>query len=514
MRRRTRLAAAVAAAALTAGTAACSVEDSSAGGGNGTIKVALSAGVDMLDPQRSSSGPDLAVMNQIYETLLDMDTTTHQLKPKLATSWNLVNDTTWRFELRQGVKFTNGEPFNAQAVKYSIERILDPKTTSSVSASQISSIAQVNVVDDDTVDIVTKYPNPSLPLRMQPNGGTGRVYIVPPKYFSESDFGTVADKPVGTGPYKLDAWNKGQSVTLSQNPEYWGEKPDVKGATYSFVPESKTRVDALRAGEVDLIERIPVEEVQNVEDADGVHVASSPNGLVYTVLLDMRKAPFNDPKVREAFVHAVDVKGIVDELLKGHGRALSVPMSPNVKQYDNSIQPYSFDPAKSKELLKEAGFPDKLTVETKTSEGRYPADKQIYEAMNQQLNQAGFDIKPQKVEWARLINQMTSGSAGPFYIIGWDFGEEDASKLDSFIKTTATSSIARLPEYDALSDHANRTTDEAKNRELWQQAQKVIHDNYAVGAMWQADAMYGLRDGLEWKPELGEGIFLKDIKLK
>ncbi|MEU6262916.1 ABC transporter substrate-binding protein [Saccharopolyspora shandongensis] len=509
-----RFVAFLAAAALTAGTAACSVEDGSAGSGNGNIKIALSAGVDMLDPQRSASGPDLAVMNQIYETLLDMDPKTHELKPKLATAWKLVNDTTWRFELRQGVKFTNGEPFNAEAVKYSIERILDPKTTSSVSASQISSIAEVKVVDEHTVDIVTKYPNPVLPLRMQPNGGTGRVYIVPPKYFSESDFATVADKPVGTGPYKLDVWNKGQSISVSENPEYWGEKPAVKGATYSFVPEAKTRVDALRAGEVDLTERIPVEEAQNVDAADGVHVASSPNGLVHTVLLDMRKPPFDNPKVREAFAHAIDVRGIVDELLKGHGRVLGSPMSPAVKQHDDSIQPYDYDPEKSKQLLREAGYPDKLTIETKISEGRYPADKQIYEAMNQQLNQAGFEIKPQKVEWARMINQMTSRSAGPFYIIGWDFGEEDASKMDSFIHSSATSSIANLPEYDELSKRANQTTDEAANRQLWQQAQKVIHDNYVVGAVWQADAMYGLRDGLEWTPELGEGIFLKDIKLK
>ncbi|RVU23699.1 ABC transporter substrate-binding protein [Streptomyces antnestii] len=516
MRGSSRLVAAIATGTLLAGSSACSVEDPSAkgGGGNGRIKIALSAGVDMLDPQRSASGPDLAIMNQIYETLLDLDKKTHKLVPKLATSYKLVTPTTWRFELRKGVKFTNGEPFDAEAVKYSIERILDPKTTSSVSASQIASVKEVKAVDEYTVDIVTKYPDPVLPRRMQPFGGTGRVYIVPPKYFSEAGYAKVAEKPIGTGPYKLASWNKGQSVTVSPNTSYWGRKPQVTGATFVFVPEDKTRVDALRAHEVDMIERVPVEEVKHVDDADGVHVASSHKGLVNTVLLDMRKPPFDNPKVREAFAHAIDVKGIVDELLKGHGRVLNVPMDPDVKQFDKSIQPYSYDPKKSRELLKEAGYTGKLTLHTKTSEGRYPADKQIYEAMNQQLDAAGFDIKPQTVEWGRLINQMTSGSAGPFYIIGWDFGEGDASKLNSFIQSSATSSIARIKEFDDLSAEAGRTTDEKKNTELWQKAQKVIHDQYAVGAMWQPDAMYGLSDRMVWTPEMGEGITLQDIRLK
>ncbi|GAA1241149.1 ABC transporter substrate-binding protein [Janibacter melonis] len=514
MNRSTRFRAMIGAALLTSSLlAACSVDgDENGSAGSDSIDIALSAGIDMLDPQRSANGPDLAVMSQIYETLLSIDAETRELGPNLATSYELVEPTRWRFELRDDVTFTNGEAFDAEAVKYSIERIIDPATVS-VSASQLDTVKKVEVVDDHTVDIVTKSPDAVLPRRMQPIGGSGRVFIVPPKYFSESTPDEVANNPVGTGPYKMESWDKGQSITLARNDDYWGEQPDIARAKFSFITENTTRVNALLAGEVDLIQRVPIEDVDRVGDADGVHVESSEDGLVHTLLLDMRSAPFDDIKVRQAFAHAIDVQGFVDQLLKGHGRALGVPMSPTVAQFDDSLSAYEYDPAKAKRLLAEAGYEDGLPLATKTSAGRYVADKEIYDTINGQLEAAGFEVAPQTVEWGRLISQMTKGSAGPFYMIGWDFGEGDASKQDSFLQSSSSASIAKLPEYDRLSDDASATTDEDENLRLWQEAQKSVHRSYAIGGMWQADSIYGMTDAISWSPEFGDNVILKDIEI-
>ena len=130
------------------------------------------------------------------------------------------------------------------------------------------------------------------------------------------------------------------------------------------------------------------------------------------------------------------------------------------------------------------------------------------------VNDVGFQIKPQVVEWGRLISQMQNGSAGPFYIIGWDFGEGDASKMNSFLQSESAISIARMPEYDKLAHEAGSTTDKQENQELWTQAQELIHDKYAVGAMWQADAIYGESDKIDWVPPFGENLILSGISFK
>ena len=512
MRARRIMAAGAVCATILGLVTACGGNGSGAAGQAGDLRIGMSAGLDLLDPTRTANGPDMDVMNQIYETLLQLNPETKALEPKLATSYQLINPTTWQFKLRTGVRFSDGEPFDANAVKYSIERIRNPKTNSP-SRSQLSSVKSVDIVDPATVNIVTARPDPVLPRRMQPIGGSGRVYMVPPKYFAEHTDQEVSDKPVGTGPFKLDAWSKGQSLTLVQNPDYWGKKPQVTKAVFTFIQENSTRVNALSSGEVDLIQRVPIENVEQLKK-NGTHVAMSPDGLVHTLLLDTRTAPFDNIKVRQAFAYSLNVSGFVKDLLKGYGRQLAVPMAPTVSQFDQSIKPYPYDPEAAKQLLKEAGVATPIALSTKTSNGRYVADKDIYQVINNELNGVGFQITPQIVEWGRLIAQMQSHSAGPFYIIGWDFGEGDASKMNSFLQTGATLSISSTPEYDKLAAEANATTDAAKNKELWQQAEKVIHDSFVVAAAWQANAIYGERDRIDWAPKFGENLDLSTVAFK
>jgi peptide/nickel transport system substrate-binding protein len=473
------------------------------------LRVALSGGLDLLDPSRSANGTDLVIMSQIYETLLELDPKNGTLKPKLAKSYELKSPTLWEFKLREGVKFHDGTPFTAQDVKYSIEHILDPATGSS-HYSQITSVANVKVVDDLTVQIETKVPDPLLVRRMQPIGGSGRVFIVPKAYFEANSKQDVNDKPVGTGPYKLAEWRKGQSVTLVRNDEYWGPKPDAAKGIFTFIPENSTRVNALLQGEVDVIQRVPISDVERIESSANAHVVASPDGLVHTLLLDSRKPPFNDLDTRKAFAHALNMKNIIGNLLGKYGRVLAVPLGPNVAQLDKTIEPYKYDRELAKKLL---GKKAPVELSTYTSDGRYVADREIYQAINAQLSVVGFKVKPQALEWGRLISMMQNRSGGPFYIIGWDFGEGDASKMNSFLKSNSALSVTEDATYDKLADEAGAEMDETKRTELWKQAQKRIHDQYYVAAVWQAASIYGFSKKYTWDALFGENLDLAGIKV-
>lgn len=472
------------------------------------VRIALSGGIDLLDPSRTANGPDMAIMSQIYETLLVLDPETGQLKPHLAKSFELKEPTLWEFKLRDDVKFHDGTPFTAQDVKYSLERLLTPNLNSP-HYSQITSIAEIIVVDDHTVQIRTKTPDPLLARRMQPIGGSGRVFIVPKHYFETHSNQEVNDKPMGTGPYKLEEWRKGTSLTLGRNPDYWGPMPDVARGRYTFVPENSTRVNALLQGDVDIIQRVPISDVERIEKSDNARIVASMNGLVHTLLLDSRKPPFNDIRVRQAFAASLDINNIVTHLLGKYGRVLGTPLGPNVVQVDKNIQPYRHDRKLAKELM------DGKTVElsTYTSDGRYVADRDIYQAINAQLGSTGFKVSPRVMEWGRLIGMMQSRSAGPFYVIGWDFGEGDASKMSSFLKSNSPLSITADPEYDRIADQANAEMDEAKRTALWKQAQKLVHDRYYVAAVWQAASIYGFSNKLQWEALYGDNFDLATVKV-
>lgn len=472
-------------------------------------RIALSGGLDRLDPSMSANGTDLVVMSQIYETLLEIDTATGELKPKLAESYSAKSPTVWEIKLRTDVRFQDGTPLTAEDVKFTLELLLD-KDMGSPHYSQLTSIKEVRAVDDHTVEIETETPNPVLMRRMQPIGGSGRVFILSRAHFENLTPEERSNQPMGTGPYRLESWQKGASVTLVRNEDYWGEKPEVEKGVFTFIPENSTRVNALLQGEVDVIQRLPIADVERVKQSQNAHVVSSPNGLVHTLLLDSTQPPFDDLDVRKAFAHALDTEDMVDALLGEYGRVLAVPLGPNVVQFDDTIEPYAYDPELSEQLL-EGKTP--ITLETFTSDGRYVNDRDFYQAINAQLGEVGFEITPQTLEWGRLINMMQNRSGGPFYIIGWDFGEGDASKIDSFLQSASALSVTQDAEYDRLSAEAGQEPDDARRTEIWKEVQKYVHDQYFVAAVWQASSLYGFSTKLDWTAHFGENLALSEFKI-
>jgi peptide/nickel transport system substrate-binding protein len=189
---------------------------------------------------------------------------------------------------------------------------------------------------------------------------------------------------------------------------------------------------------------------------------------------------------------------------------LGTPMGSNVTQFDKTLEPYPVDRALARKLL--AGKPP-IEISTFTSDGRYIADRDIYQAINAQLNSVGFKVTPQTMEWGRLIAMINQRNAGPFIIVGWDFGEGDASKINSIFRPESPVSLVVDPEYNRLSDLAGAEMNETKRTAYWKQAQKLLHDKYYIAATWQAASIFGVSKKLDWAADTGENFKLAAVKV-
>jgi len=298
--------------------------------------------LDACNTTRSNIGRVVKV--NIIESLIMLDPATASLSPRLATSWERVSDKVWRFKLRDGVKFSDGEPFTAAAVVQSMERTWRPSIACETRSKFGGLKFTGKAIDPLTLEITTETPEPILPVRMS------LVGIDSPK--------TPGDKltlsPVGTGPYVLDRFSPGKEIVLKQNPNYWGKKPAVEQATYVMRNQSAVRAAMVKVGEADLAPNIAVQDA-----TDATLDFSFLNSESTRLRLDTMTPPLNDKRVRLALNYAIDRKAILGTIMSKdalHSTQLVVPSIPGHNhEIDKQIRPY--DPAKARQLLAEAAFP-------------------------------------------------------------------------------------------------------------------------------------------------------------
>lgn len=324
-----------------------------------TLTVALGADAYTMDPAKHSVYPTATILFQIYDPLVIRDDK-GQIKPWLAESWKNLDDNTWQFKLKQGVKFSNGEEFDAESVKFTIERVLDPKTKAPY-RTRVAIIDKVQVVDKYTVNIITKKPYPTM-LQSLAEDSFG-VLMVPPKYVKEKGEDILATKPVGTGPYKLLEWVKDDHVTLEARDDYWAGNAKIKKVVFRPIPEVSTRISELKSGGVDIAGDIPPEMITELETNPKTRVEVVPSDRLFFVVMNtLEGGPLANKKVRQALNYAVDVDAINKNILGGKAQRIAVSLGKNAFGYDDSIQPYPYDPQKAKQLLTEAGYPDGFKI--------------------------------------------------------------------------------------------------------------------------------------------------------
>lgn len=469
------------------------------------VVVAIGSDPSTLDPQFPDDGNMRTVNDNVYEVLIGRDPKTEALVPVLAESYSQKDATTWEVKLRTGVKFQNGEEFNADAAVASIKRIIDPKYKSEL-LSFVSSIKDAKAVNATTLQIITDGPDPILPARLT------WLAMVPPKYSVDKDFG---NKPVGTGPYKFVEWVKGDHVTLQANADYWGKKPTVQSVVVRMIPEAATRVAALRANEVDLIRDLPPESASQAPK-----VAAQPGLQFPWIRINTLKGKLADVRVRQALNYAVDKAALAKSLYGGYAVVADGQLlTPGHFGYNKDLKAYPFDVNKAKALLKEAGA-DGMELSLVGESGRWLKDKELVEAIAGYLQAVGLKPKVQIVEWSAWLDLLF---AGPDKAPDLLYSSHDNSLLDadrtltalfhSKTDTAGGQSAYKNADLDKLIDSGRSETDVAKRAAMYNQAEKIVYDDAPTIFLLNLQDIYGLSKRLNWTPRLDGRIFFNEMTI-
>jgi peptide/nickel transport system substrate-binding protein len=463
----------------------------------GEIRVAIPWTPENLDPTMNLSSIRATVDESMFDSLVGRDAD-GKIVPELAESWKLLDDVTWQLKLRKGVVFHDGEPFNADAVRFTMQHVLDPNQKSPNRAN-IAEITRVEVVDDFTVNLVTAKPYAALLNRLID------FPIVPPKATAERG-AQFALKPVGTGPYKFVSLVKDDYLVVEAFDRHWRGAPHIQKITFKPIPEPFTRAAALRNSEVDLITTVPPNLGRELERVPGVKVQRVPSTWRIYLGLNAFKKPLSDVRIRQALNYATDMDTIIKSVLDGTGRRADGPFTPNMFGYDSSVKGYPYDPAKARRLVAEAGYPDGVDVTLESPTGRYQGDKEIAESLAGQWQKAGIRTKVQIAEWGAYFKRYLGKQFQDAYLLGLGGPMQDGDELYNLVSSKGRGLYYKSDKVDDLFDVGRATMDPAKRKRIYTDlAHAMIEDATWVFLNQQVD-IYAARDRLTWTPRADQWL--------
>jgi ABC-type transport system substrate-binding protein len=447
-----------------------------------------------LDPP-AGTGPFQHPLNAFYDSLVNW-TEKMEAAPALATSWEASPDgKTWTFKLRQGVKFHDGTPFTSQAVKVSIDHLLDKDTASSRRASY-TLIQEIQTPDDATVRFVTDPPTPDLPFLM----ADGSARIISPAALQKfgKDFGR---NPVGTGPYTFEEWVPNDHVSGVANPDYWGPKPQVRRFVYRPIPEAAGRVVAIKTGEADVALNLPAADVEGLKQDPNLNLQVTPGLTIVEAEPRQSKPPFDDVRVRYALNQAIDKDAIINSIMRGLGRPLNTPSIPGLWG-TFEFEPLPHDPARARQLLAEAGHPNGVDVTLAYVSGRWAGDDQVVEAMQGYWNNVGIRTTLKKIQMAELgpliqADPDTLPGVVVFLIKTSEFVDYHLYRMyhtDATLRTVTAQRYAYSnPEVDKLIEQERSTFDPDKRLPILRQAQELIWKDQPLVYLFHQVNVWGHR---------------------
>lgn len=437
--------------------------------GNKSLIVAQGADARTLDPQKAIDTPTVRVYNQIYDGLVKKDNDMN-IVPGLAESWNKVDERRTIFNLRKGVKFHNGETLTAKDVKFTLDRMKNQPTVSFL----ISEIELVNVIDDYTVEIVTKNGfGPLLSHLSHP----GAVILNEKAVTNSSE--RYDQNPVGTGPYILDKWLAGDRIFLKANPEYYLGKSAIENIVIKAIPEGTNRTIALETGEADIVydvDPVDIDKIKSNNDLKFLYEQSLGNSYLG---LNTQHKPFDDVRVRQAIAYAINVDDIIEVVYKNTAIPGSSPISPKIPGYNKDVKNYEYNVEKAKKLLAEAGYPNgfKTSIWINDNTSR----KDIATILQDQFKTIGIDAAIETLEWGEYIDRTAAGEHD-MYILGWVTvtGDPDYGLYPVF-HTSAHGRAGNRSFYsnatvDRLLDEARISTDQEKRMDNYREIQRIIQE--------------------------------------
>jgi peptide/nickel transport system substrate-binding protein len=477
-----------------------------------TLTVAQSVDPPTLDPF-DTTVPYMSVFAQICEPLMFWDTDeagAAYLRMHLATDYVWLDDVTLQFSLREGVTFSNGEPFDAHAAKVSLEQLFGAFNYSQWLDGLLD---EVQVVDPYTVNVILNEPATFVPSVL----AVGSFQIAPGD-FATRGVDAFNQAPVCTGPWTFEERVRDDHITLRANADYWGGRPIFDTVIFRIIPDDNARVAALEAGEVDIAVNVPLAAAARIERHPDLELLSIPSLRQFATHFDTdnaNAAPLEDVRVRQALNHAVDRASMCSQLFAGRCTPMAGQfLSQYHSGFNPELEPYAFDQELARELLADAGYPNGFPIEFTYTSGRYPQDRQAGEAVASYLRAVGLSVTERAVdfpEWARQFDARPRETTA-LYTVGFLFGQDGFLALRGYLpgERFRTSIMPALFD-EAMAAAATATDPDERIRHL-QVAMQAIHDEPFAIYLYSIDDLYGVRSSIEgFRPRPDQTVRLLDM---
>jgi peptide/nickel transport system substrate-binding protein len=504
----------VLAAGAMAGAATAGAQD---------LKIGLKTEPSSLDPQYHNLGPNNQIAAQIFDPLIAKDD--KQLPvPGLAVSWKPIADTVWEFKLRPGVKFQDGSPFTAEDVVFTFERAAKVPNSPSPFTLVTRQMTRLEIVDPLTLRVTTNAPAPLLPLDLSALPILSHVAAAggAPEGKTTAELNR-GEGLVGTGPFRFVEWKRGAELVLVRNADYWGPRPAWEKVTFKPLTSAPSRVAALLAGDVDLIEDPPTADLPKLRKDPKIALTDAVSSRVIYIALDQfaepspgipdAKAPdgsvrnpLKDKKVREALSHAIDRKGIVDKIMEGVGLPAGDFLPWPAFGTSKTAQPDRYDPAQAKKLLADAGYPNGFSITLGTPNGRYINDLKVAQAIAAMWSRIGVKTEVEATAPPVFFKNRDEFKYSA-YLAGW--GSDSGEMSNPLRSLVATPNRERgmggtnrgrysNPALDSKLEEALRTVDDKKREALLQEAARIAMSDVAVLPLHFELSVWAMRKGLTY----------------
>jgi peptide/nickel transport system substrate-binding protein len=366
-----------------------------------------------------------------------------------------------------------------------------------------------------TVNVKTSKPDPALLARM-----TGfHMVIVAPEWAAQG-VEVVSSEAVGTGPYKFVSWSPNEDLVVEANEEYWGGAPSIKKVRMTTIVEQATRVAALRAGDVHVAKDMPPEELDAITASGRARAVRAVSNRVPFYFMPTDLPPFDNPLVRQAINYASNVDGVIEAIVLGNANRVATVLGPWIFGADPTLEPYPHDPDRAKELLTEAGFPDGIDIEIHHIQGRYPKDKEVAEAMAQEMGKADIRCTPRLWEAAAFTDAQIAKETTGLIFASWGNWIFDAD--NTLVPLFGCESAAQFGDYrrpygcnqelEDVLQAARVELDVEARKELYAQAQRIMYDDGAALFMYQLVDMFGVDNWVKWEPRHDEMMWAHEME--
>jgi len=474
------------------------------------ITVGLAGTILTFDPQNNGSLGS-PIMN-IYDTLVRLDEN-GEAYPHLIDSYEVAEDVTWKFKLKSGLKFHNGEDLTAEDVKFSLDRVRTDESL--VENSRFATIKEVKVVDDTNFEIVTNDPDPSLLNRLAMMGGS----ILPKDYIEENGIDHFLQNPIGSGPYEIVEYQADNQLILKKFANYFDpEAVDFEEAVLRMLPEAATRVNELITGGVDLIQEVPPSEWERVNNNEGTRVIDANSSQVMVLIVNQNdKFPTADLKVREAIDYAIDDQALVTNLFQGKGTPVRTSITPGTMGLNEELyDTYRYDLEKSKQLLEESGYGNENPLELtfQVPQGRYLMDSDIGQVIAGMLEEAGIKVNLEILENSKYVEVRNSGKNEALMLAGYGNSMFDPYlPLDTFYSTRYPERIGyNNPTVDDLLDKAMSNMNEEERMNQYKEVQAIIAEEIPYIYLYQEQYFTATNEKVDFEPPVNKGILVEDMK--